>query len=49
MAENPADDLTLEIKPWQKGDQLLAMITSNEVNMSATPITNAFMLLQQGY
>lgn len=48
MAENPADDLTMEIKPWNKGDQLLAMITSNEVNLSATPITNAFMLYNKG-
>ncbi|MGB4702336.1 MAG: MqnA/MqnD/SBP family protein, partial [Syntrophomonadaceae bacterium] len=48
LAENPAEDMTLEIKPWQKGDQLLAMITSNEVNMSATPITNAFMLYNKG-
>jgi NitT/TauT family transport system substrate-binding protein len=48
MAENPADDLALELKPWNKYDQLLAMITSDQVNISSTPLTNAFMLYNNG-
>lgn len=48
MAENPTQDLTIELKPWNKYDQLLAMITAKQVNVSSTPLTNAFMLYNKG-
>lgn len=48
MAENPAPDLTIKLEPWNKYDQLLAMITSKQVNVSSTPLTNAFMLYNKG-
>lgn len=48
MAENPADDLIVKLEPWNKYDQLLAMITSQQVNVSGTPLTNAFMIYNNG-
>ena len=48
MVENPADDMTVKIEPWNKYDQLLAMITSQQVNISSTPLTNAIMLYNNG-
>jgi NitT/TauT family transport system substrate-binding protein len=48
MAENPADDFALQLEPWNKYDQLLAMITSDQVNISSAPLTNAIMLYNKG-
>ena len=47
MVENP-DDIELKLEPWKKYDQLLAMITSQQVSMSSTPLTNAFTLYNNG-
>lgn len=46
MAEN---DSNLVIKPWKTYDQLLAMITSKQVNLSSTPITNAIIAYNKGF
>jgi NitT/TauT family transport system substrate-binding protein len=47
MLEN-SDDIDLQIEPWNKSDQLLAMITAGQVNVSSTPLTNAIMLYNNG-
>jgi NitT/TauT family transport system substrate-binding protein len=43
-----SDDIDLQVEPWNKSDQLLAMITSKQVNVSSTPLTNAIMLYNNG-
>ncbi|MDD4169784.1 MAG: ABC transporter substrate-binding protein [Desulfotomaculaceae bacterium] len=36
------------LQPWQSGEQLTAMITSKEVNLSSTPLSNALLTYNKG-
>jgi len=46
LLSNIADKTT--INAWATGDQLTAMVTSNQVQFAASPLTNAMMLYNKG-
>lgn len=45
MAEQNSN---LTLKPWQTGEQLLAMLSSKEVQLSSCPVTNALIAYNKG-
>ncbi len=45
MAEQNSN---LTLKPWQSGDQLLAMLSSKEVQISSCPVTTALIAYNKG-
>jgi NitT/TauT family transport system substrate-binding protein len=45
MSEKNAN---LKLNPWQSGEQLTAMITSKEVNLCSTPLSNALLTYNKG-
>lgn len=49
MMENQPMNIPVKTAPWNKYDQLIAMITSNQVHISSTPLTNAIMLYNKGF
>lgn len=49
MVTQPDEGLNITLRPWKMYDQLLAMITAEQVNLSSTPITNAIMLYNKGF
>ena len=38
----------LTLKPWQTGEQLIAMLSSKEVQLSSCPVTNALIAYNKG-
>jgi len=49
LAYMAQDNANLVVKPWKTYDQLLAMITAKQVNLSSTPITNAIIAYNKGF
>ena len=49
LAYMSQNDSHIIAKPWKTYDQLLAMITAKEVNLSSTPITNAMLAYNKGF
>lgn len=49
MLENQPFDSPIKAEPWNKYDQLIAMVTSKQVHLSGTPLTNAIMLYNKGF
>lgn len=49
MLENQNTSYKIKAEPWKKYEQLIAMITAEQVHLASTPLTNAIMLYNKGF
>ena len=49
MLENQPMSIPVKAQPWNKHEQLLAMITSDQVHISSMPLTNAILLYNKDF
>ncbi len=48
LAQMTEQNSNIVLKPWQSGEQLTAMLTSKEVQLCSTPISNALLCYNKG-